>query len=152
MQQAKTGDSVHIHYTGKLTNGEQFDSSEGREPLNFTLGSGMVIKGFDEGVTGMVVGDKKTVNIPAKNAYGDVNPEMIMEFPKSNMPPDMVVTQGQQLVMNSGDGQQIPVTVVAVNEQTLTIDANHHLAGKELIFDLELVKIDAQKSSIILEP
>jgi FKBP-type peptidyl-prolyl cis-trans isomerase 2 len=150
--QAKTGDSVQIHYTGRLTNGEQFDSSAGREPLPFTLGSGQVIKGFDDGVTGMVVGEKKTINIPANEAYGEVNPEMIFEFPKANMPPDMVVEAGMQLMMNNGEGQQMPVTVVEVKDEAIVIDANHALAGKELIFDLELVAIDAPKSSIILEP
>jgi FKBP-type peptidyl-prolyl cis-trans isomerase 2 len=152
MQQAKTGDSVQIHYTGRLTNGEQFDSSAGREPLAFTLGSGMVIKGFDDGVTGMTIGEKKTINIPAAEAYGDVNPEMVFEFPKANMPPDMVVEPGMQLMMNNGQGQQLPVIVQEVKEEVLIIDANHHLAGKELVFDLELVAIDAPKSSIILEP
>jgi FKBP-type peptidyl-prolyl cis-trans isomerase 2 len=150
--QAKTGDSVQIHYTGRLTNGEQFDSSVGREPLPFTLGSQQVIKGFDDGVTGMVVGEKKTINIPPHEAYGEVNPEMIFEFLKANMPPDMVVEAGMQLMMNNGEGQQMPVVVKEVKEEVLVIDANHALAGKELIFDLELVAIDAPKSSIILEP
>ncbi len=152
MQQAKSGDSVKIHYTGRLTNGEQFDSSAGREPLAFTLGSGMVIKGFDDGVTGMVVGEKKTVNIPPHEAYGEASAEMIFEFPKSNLPPDMTVTAGMQLMMNNGQGQQLPVVVKEVKEEVLVIDANHHLAGQELVFDLELVAIDAPKSSIILEP
>jgi peptidylprolyl isomerase len=152
MQQAKQGDGVQIHYTGRLTNGEQFDSSAGREPLAFTLGSGQVIKGFDDGVTGMAIGEKKTINIPAAEAYGEVNSEMVFEFPKSNMPPDMVVEAGMQLMMNNGEGQQMPVTVQEVKEESIIIDANHHLAGKELIFDLELVSIDAPKSSIILEP
>jgi FKBP-type peptidyl-prolyl cis-trans isomerase 2 len=151
MQQAKQGDNVHIHYTGKLTNGEMFDSSAGREPLTFIIGSGMVIKGFDNGVTGMTIGEKKTINIPANDAYGDVNPEMIFEFAKANMPPDMVVQAGMQLVMNNDQGQQLPVIVKEVKEEVLIIDANHALAGKELIFDLELVAIDAPKSSIIME-
>ncbi len=150
--QAKTGDSVQIHYTGKLANGEQFDSSAGREPLPFVLGSGQVIKGFDDGVTGMTVGEKKTISIPPHEAYGEVNEEMVFEFPKSNMPPDMVVEAGMQLMMNNGEGQQMPVVVKEVKDEVLVIDANHALAGKELIFDLELVAIDAPKSSIILEP
>jgi FKBP-type peptidyl-prolyl cis-trans isomerase 2 len=150
--QAKQGDSVKIHYTGRLTNGEQFDSSAGREPLAFTLGSGMVIKGFDTGVSGMTVGEKKTINIPVDEAYGAVNEQMIFEFPKSNMPADMQVEAGMQLMMNNGEGQQLPVMVKEVKEEVIIIDANHPLAGQELVFDLELVSIDAPKSSIILEP
>jgi FKBP-type peptidyl-prolyl cis-trans isomerase 2 len=151
MQQAKSGDSVKIHYTGRLTNGEQFDSSVGREPLTFTLGSGMVIKGFDDGVTGMVVGEKKTVNIPPHEAYGEASAEMIFEFPKANLPADMTVEAGMQLMMNNAQGQQLPVVVKEIKEEVLVIDANHHLAGQELVFDLELVSIDAPKSSIILD-
>jgi peptidylprolyl isomerase len=150
--QAKQGDNVQIHYTGRLTNGEQFDSSAGREPLAFQLGSGMVIKGFDDGVTGMTVGEKKTINIPSAEAYGELNEEMVFEFPKSNLPPEMEVEVGMQLMMNNGEGQQLPVVVREVKEETLIIDANHPLAGQELIFDLELVAIDAPKSKIILEP
>jgi peptidylprolyl isomerase len=141
MQQAKSGDSVKIHYTGRLTNGETFDSSAGREPLAFTLGSGMVIKGFDDGVTGMITGEKKTITIPPDEAYG-----------LQNLPPEMEVEAGTQLMMNNGQGQQLPVVVIEVKEEVIVIDANHQLAGKELIFDLELVAIDAPKSSIILEP
>jgi peptidylprolyl isomerase len=152
MQQAKTGDSVKIHYTGRLENGEQFDSSAGREPLEFKLGSGMVIKGFDDGVTGMAVGEKKTIHIGANNAYGDKNPEMIFDFPKANLPADMLVEPGQQLMMNNGQGQQLPVVVIEIKDEVIVIDANHHLAGLDLIFDLELVAIAAPKSSIILEP
>jgi peptidylprolyl isomerase len=152
MQQAKQGDSVKIHYTGRLNNGEQFDSSEGREPLEFTLGNGMVIKGFDDGVTGMTIGEKKTINIPPHEAYGEVNPEMIMDFPKNNMPAEMVVEAGMTLMMNNGQGQELPVKVVEVKEDSIVIDANHQLAGQALIFDLELVEIDAPKSRIILEP
>jgi FKBP-type peptidyl-prolyl cis-trans isomerase 2 len=149
--QAKQGDSVKIHYTGRLTNGEQFDSSAGREPLAFDLGSGMVIKGFDDGVTGMTVGEKKTINIPPHEAYGEVNAEMIIEFPKANMPPEMVVEAGMQLMMNNGEGQQLPVVVREIKDEVIVIDANHPLAGQELIFDLELVEVKP-KSSIILEP
>ncbi len=152
MQQAKQGDSVQIHYTGTLLNGEQFDSSTGREPLSFTLGSGMVIKGFDDGVTGMAVGEKKTVHIAPAEAYGEANAEMIFDFPKTNLPADIVIEAGMQLMMNNGEGQQLPVIVQEIKEESIVIDANHQLAGKTLIFDLELVAIDAPKSSIILEP
>jgi FKBP-type peptidyl-prolyl cis-trans isomerase 2 len=152
MQAAKSGDTVKVHYHGRLTTGETFDSSEGREPLEFTIGSGMVIKGFDDGVTGMNTGEKRTINIPVEEAYGPVNPEMIFDFPKSNLPPEMEVEIGMQLMMHNGSGQQIPVVVREVKEENIIIDANHPLAGQELVFDLELVSVAGGKSSIILEP
>ena len=116
MQTVKSGDTVKVHYHGRLTDGTTFDSSEGREPLEFEVGSGMVIKGFDDGVTGMIVGDKKTINIPAEEAYGPRNEEMLVEFPRTNFPPDMEPVVDMQLNMTSGDGQVIPVVVVEVNE------------------------------------
>ena len=150
MQQVKNGDKVKVHYHGKLTNGETFDSSEGRQPLEFEVGSGMVIKGFDAGVMGMKVGDKKTINIPAELAYGPKNPEMVIEFPKSQFPEGMEVEIGMPLVMSSAPGQQIPVTVVEVKKEAVVLDANHHLAGEVLIFDLELVEIIGGKPLIIM--
>ena len=150
MQQVKNGDKVKVHYHGKLTSGETFDSSEGRQPLEFEVGSGMVIKGFDDGVMGMKVGDKKTINIPAELAYGSKNPEMIIDFPKSQFPDGMAVEIGMPLMMSSASGQQIPVTVVDVKEEAVVLDANHHLAGEELIFDLELVEIVGSKPLIIM--
>lgn len=150
MQQAKKGDTVKIHYHGRLTDGTTFDSSEGREPLQFELGSGMVIPGFDNGVTGMSVGEKKTINIPAAEAYGESNPDMIMDFPKAQFPPDLTPEVGMQLTMHNGAGQQFNVTIIELKEESVILDANHHLAGKELIFDLELVDIKA-KSLIITQ-
>src|SRR5689334_11180078 len=141
MQQVKKGDKVKVHYHGKLRSGETFDSSNGREPLEFTVGSGQVIKGFDDGVKGMKIGDKKTVEINVENAYGEKSPEMIIEFPKTQFPPDMNPEQGQQLMMSNGDGQSFPVTVAEVREESVLLDANHPLAGQDLIFDLELVDI-----------
>jgi FKBP-type peptidyl-prolyl cis-trans isomerase 2 len=141
MQQAKNGDKVKVHYHGKLRSGETFDSSQGREPLEFTLGSGQVIKGFDEGVTGMQVGDKKTVEIPVQDAYGAKNEDMLIEFPRNQFPPDLNPEVGMQLMMNNGDGQQFPVNIVEVKEDSVVLDANHPLAGQDLIFDLELVEI-----------
>ena len=141
MQQVQQGDKVKVHYHGKLRSGETFDSSNGREPLEFTVGSGQVIKGFDDGVKGMKVGDKKTVEINVENAYGEKSPEMIIEFPKTQFPPDMNPEQGQQLMMSNGDGQSFPVTVAEVREESVLLDANHPLAGQDLIFDLELVDI-----------
>ncbi len=150
MQTVKSGDMVKVHYHGRLTDGTTFDSSEGREPLEFKVGSGTVIKGFDDGITGMGVGEKKTINIPAEDAYGPANDEMLVEFPRSNFPPDMVPVEGMQLNMTSGDGQVIPVIVVEVKEASVVLDANHPLAGEELIFDLELVEIIGAKPLIIM--
>ncbi len=148
MQPAKKGDKVKVHYHGKLTNGNTFDSSEGREPLEFEIGGGMVIAGFDDGVTGMTIGEKKTVNIPADQAYGPKQEEMIMEFPKDRFPADMVPEVGMQLNMSNGSGQNFPVVIVELKEDIVVLDANHPLAGEELVFDLELVEIEP-KSLII---
>src|SRR4026209_462526 len=141
MQQAKSGDKVKVHYHGKLTNGETFDSSEGRAPLEFEVGTGMVIKGFDDGVTGMKVGDKKTLNIPYHEAYGPKNPDMIIEFPREKFPTDMEIEIGTPLVMTGGAGEQFQVVVSQVKENSVMLDANHPLAGQDLVFDIELVEI-----------
>jgi len=142
MQQVKSGDTVKVHYHGRLTDGTTFDSSSGRDPLEFKVGSGQVIKGFDDGVTGMTVGDKKTVQIPVHDAYGPKDESMVIEFPKENFPPDMNPEEGMQLNMTNGSGQVIPVVIVGVGEESVILDANHPLAGQELIFDLELVNIE----------
>ena len=141
MQQVQNGDKVRVHYHGKLRSGETFDSSEGREPLEFTVGSGQVIPGFDEGVRGMQPGEKKTIEIPVDQAYGQKSQEMIIEFPSNQFPPDMKPEVGMQLMMNNGQGQQFPVTIAEVRDETVLLDANHPLAGQDLIFDLELVEI-----------
>jgi FKBP-type peptidyl-prolyl cis-trans isomerase 2 len=150
MQQVKNGDKVKVHYHGKLTNGETFDSSEGRDPLEFEVGAGMVIKGFDDGVTGMSVGQKKTVNIPVDNAYGPRNEEMVIEFPKERLPQDMQLEEGMPLMMSNGEGQQFQVLVVEVKDNIVVLDANHPLAGEELVFDIELVEIVGAKPLIIM--
>ena len=141
MQQAQNGDKVRVNYHGKLRTGETFDSSQGREPLEFTVGSGQVIKGFDDGVRGMSVGDKRTVEIPVQDAYGEKSTEMIIEFPKDQFPPDMNPEVGQQLMMSNNSGQSFPVTIAEVKEESVILDANHPLAGQDLIFDIELVEI-----------
>ena len=141
MQQVKSGDKVKVHYHGKLRNGETFDSSQGREPLEFTVGGGQVIKGFDDGVMGMQVGDKRTVEIEVTDAYGEKNEDMVVEFPKEQFPPDMKPEVGMQLMMNNGQGQSFPVLVKEVREDNVLLDANHPLAGEDLIFDIELVEI-----------
>ncbi len=150
MQQVTKGDTIQVHYHGTLTNGEVFDSSTGRAPLEFEVGSGMVIPGFDNGVLGMQVGDKKTINIPFMEAYGPKQAEMIVEFPKTQFPTDLNPEVGMALTMNNGQGQQFQVNVVEVKEEVVVLDANHPLAGQDLTFDLELVSIDTP-SKIITE-
>lgn len=140
--QAKNGDNVAVHYTGKLTTGEQFDSSAGREPLFFTVGGGQMIKGFDLAIPGMVIGEKKTITIAAIDAYGEKDPEAIIEFPKENVPADMKVEVGMQLTLSNQYGQPVPVTVQELKDDVIIFDANHHLAGKELVFDIELISIN----------
>ena len=150
MQQVKKGDTVKVRYHGRLEDGTTFDSSQGREPLEFEVGSGMVIAGFDEGVTGMQIGEKKTIHIPASEAYGPVQQEMIMEFPKNRFPADLTPEVGMQLNMSNGQGQNFPVVIVEVKDEVVVLDANHPLAGKDLIFDLELVEISGGSPLIIM--
>ena len=150
MQQVKSGDKIKVHYHGKLTNGETFDKSEGREPLEFEVGSGSVIKGFDEGVTGMSVGEKKTINIPFLEAYGPRNPDMVIEMPKERFPQDMEIEVGMPLAMSDGQGQQFQVVIVEIKDDVVMLDANHPLAGQDLVFDLELVEIAGRKPLIIM--
>jgi FKBP-type peptidyl-prolyl cis-trans isomerase 2 len=149
MQQAKNGDTVKVHYHGRLTDGTTFDSSEGREPLEFQVGSGSVIAGFDQGIEGMSIGEKKTINIPVEQAYGPKDPGMIVEFPIANFPPDMKPEVGMHLNMTNGSGQVIPVVITGVAADLVTLDANHPLAGQDLIFDIELVAIDSPSRIIM---
>ncbi len=142
MSIAKNGDNVTVHYTGKLTTGEQFDSSAGRDPLGFTVGAGQMIKGFDAAVPGMAIGDKKTITIVAAEAYGETNPDAIIQFPKTNVPADMVLEPGMPLTLTDQNGHPVQVVVVEVQEDVIVLDANHELAGKDLVFDIELVSIN----------
>jgi peptidylprolyl isomerase len=141
MQQAQNGDQVKVHYTGRLVSGEQFDSSAGRAPLEFTVGAGQMIRGFDAAIPGMVVGDKKTINIPAEDAYGERSEEAIIPFPVQNIPPDMQLQAGMQLTLSDQQGNPVPVVVLEIREDVVLLDANHRLAGEALIFDIELVSI-----------
>ena len=141
MAEVKSGDVVKVHYTGKLANGEQFDSSIGKDPLEFTVGAGQMIAGFDAALPGMKVGDKKTINIVAKDGYGETDETAIIEFPKENVPADMKLEIGQQLTLSDQQGQPFPVVVKEVKDDIVILDANHFLAGKELVFDIELVEI-----------
>ncbi len=141
MQQVKNGDTVRVHYHGKLTDGSTFDSSEGKEPLEFTVGSGQVIKGFDDAMVSMGLGEKKIVQIPVDHAYGERNDDMIMEYPKAEFPSDMVPAVGMELHMSDNTGNVFPVVIAEVKEDTVLLDANHPLAGEDLTFEIELVSI-----------
>ncbi|WP_299563942.1 peptidylprolyl isomerase [uncultured Sulfitobacter sp.] len=143
MAEVKAGDTVHLHYTGTLLDGTTFDSSEGRDPLQFVVGSGQIIPGLDTAIPGMTVGEKKEVTIGADDAYGQPNPEMRQAVPREGIPADIPLEPGTQLQMQTPDGQAMPVTVIEADDATVTLDANHPLAGKDLKFDIELVKIDA---------
>ncbi len=141
MSDAKSGDTVRIHYTGTLADGSTFDSSDGRDPLEFTLGSGQVIPGFDKAVTGMAVGDEKTVEIPAADAYGPVDPNARQSFPRDKIPSEIPLEIGTMLQLSGPQGQPIMVQVAEVTDETVILDANHALAGKDLTFKLSLVEI-----------
>jgi FKBP-type peptidyl-prolyl cis-trans isomerase 2 len=142
MQQAKEGNVVKVHYSGRLKDGTIFDSSEGREPLEFTVGAGQMIKGFDAGVLGMAIGEKKTLQIAADDAYGVRDEEAIIEFPSENIPADMKLEPGMQLTLRNQNGQPVPVIVLEVKPTVVIMDANHMLAGQDLVFDVELVEIN----------
>jgi peptidylprolyl isomerase len=141
MSQAKSGNTVKIHYTGTLDDGTEFDSSAGREPLEFAIGSGQVIPGFDSAVDGMTVGDSKTVTIPAGEAYGERHDQLVQEVPKTALPDDMKAEVGTQLQSQGPDGQVMNLLVTAVEVESITVDGNHPLAGQALTFAIELVEV-----------
>ena len=142
MSAAKKGDKVQVHYKGTLTDGSVFDSSEGREPLEFELGTGQVIPGFENAVEGMTVGEEKTVNIPVDEAYGPHHPEMMLDVERTQLPPDMEPQVGLMLQVTTEQGQVAHMTIAEVGETTIKLDGNHPLAGKDLTFELNLVKIN----------
>ncbi len=141
MSEAKTGDTVRIHYTGTLTDGSEFDSSAGGDPLEFTIGSGQIIPGLDREIAGMTVGDTKKVTVIADEAYGPRESEAVQEVPREAVPDGINLVVGNRLQATTADGQQMVVTIAAVGDETVTMDANHPLAGEDLIFDVELVEI-----------
>ena len=141
MSEAKTGDTVRIHYTGTLTDGSEFDSSSGGDPLEFTIGSGQIIPGLDREVAGMTVGDTKKVTVAADEAYGQRQPEAVQEVPRDAVPEGINLVVGNRLQATTADGGQMVVTIAAVTDETVTMDANHPLAGEDLVFDVELVEI-----------
>lgn len=141
MSQAKQGDKVSVHYTGRLNDGTEFDSSRDRSPLEFTIGEAQVIPGFEEAVVGMDVDESKTISIPAAEAYGDYRQEMVFKIERTELPPSLDPQVGQRLQKGESDGRNMVVTVVEVSEESITLDANHPLAGQELTFDIELAAI-----------
>lgn len=143
MSVAKQGDVVHVHYTGKLVSGEVFDSSEGREPLAFTVGGGEVIAGFEVAVTGMQVGESKDVVIPANEAYGERREELMQTIPRELMQLGAEPQVGMQVEMHRQDGTVIPLLITNIDETSITVDANHPLAGEELHFNIQLAAIAA---------
>lgn len=140
MSVAKNGQAVKVHYTGRLEDGSVFDSSQGREPLAFTLGNGQMIPGFEEAVLGMSIGEVKEASIPCSQAYGERSNDLILEVPKAQVPADITPEVGMQLAINDGTNSR-PVVVSAVDDEKIVLDANHPLAGKDLTFEIELVEI-----------
>jgi len=139
--EAKKGDTVLVHYTGKLSDGTVFDTSEGRDPLEFAVGSGQVIAGFDEAMIGMTVGQSKVVDIPVDKAYGERNEEMVINAPLDQVPPGLDLELGMRLEMGGVNGELIRVVVTEITDSNIILDANPPLAGKDLIFAIELVEV-----------
>ncbi len=143
MTQAKTGDTVRIHYSGRLDDGTQFDSSAGRDPPQFTIGEGTIIPTLEEAIVGMAVGDTDTVNIAAEDAYGPRREEAVQTIERSMIPEEVELSVGGQVQATAPNGQQLVLTVVEMTDASVTLDANHPLAGQDLTFDIELVEIVA---------
>lgn len=141
MPEAKQGDTVTIHYTGRLDDGTVFDSSKNGDPLSFTLGEGKVIPGFENAVEGMEQGDRKTTTIPSEEAYGPRRDELVLQVPREQVPEEIDPKPGERLRMQSADGNTFDVVVAEAREDSLVLDANHPLAGRDLTFDLELVEV-----------
>ena len=140
---AKPGDTVAVHYTGKLADGSVFDTSKDRDPIQFVLGQRRVIPGLDKAVAGMSPGETKTAEVPAEEAYGPHKPELMVEFPRDRIPPGVSADVGQELQLKAADGRAMPAVVVEKSDAAITLDANHPLAGKDLTFELELVELVA---------
>lgn len=155
MLQAKNGDVVKVHYTGKHTNGSVFDTSLEREPLQFELGRGMMIQGFEEAILGMKIGEEKTINLSPAQAYGQVNPDMFFTIERASIPAEIDLKEGIQLQAHTEQGQPIQVVVREIKEDSVVLDANHPLAGQELVFDLQLIEIadggEAEKKPLLFD-
>ena len=137
----KIGDTVRVHYTGRLADGTVFDTSAGKDPLQFNIGSGMVIPGFDQAVVGMEPGESKSIEIPVKDAYGPHRHELIQEVNRNKVPTGLELRVGKRLTAQMQDGQIATLTVIKMSESTVTLDANHPLAGKDITFEIELVNV-----------
>jgi peptidylprolyl isomerase len=141
MPEAKQGDVVSVHYTGKLDDGTVFDSTSEDRPFEFTLGEGKVIPGFESAVSGMKIGESKTVTVKPDDAYGKRRDDLVVQVDRKVVPENLDLEVGQRLQMHRADGESVPVTVVDISEERVTLDANHPLAGRDLIFEIELVKV-----------
>jgi len=141
----RSGDTISVHYTGKVENGEIFDTSSGRRPLTFTVGTGQIIHGFDEAVVGMTTGQKKTVTIPPEQGYGHRQVELIVDIPKDAVPEDMEIEKGMMIELVDPQGNKMPAEVFEILDELIRMDLNHFLAGKTLVFDIEIVAIGAQQ-------
>lgn len=137
----QNGDEISVHYTGRLENGEVFDSSRGRSPLTFTVGSGQLIRGFDHAVIGMTVGEKKTVTLSPAEAYGDRQEDLFVDLRRKYIPEGMELEVGMVVELSDGSQNRIPAFVQEIHEEFVRMDLNHYLAGKVLIFDIEIVQI-----------
>jgi peptidylprolyl isomerase len=135
------GTKVQVHYTGTLDDGTQFDSSRDREPLELVIGQGMVIPGFEKAIVGMEPGQTVTVTIPEEEAYGPHNEDMVIQFPRTSFPAEIEPKIGEQLVLRAPDGQEVPALIVDMNDEEVSLDANHPLAGFALTFEIELVSV-----------
>ncbi|MGI3183664.1 FKBP-type peptidyl-prolyl cis-trans isomerase [Nioella aestuarii] len=142
MTEATSGSKVAFHYTGTLTDGSVFDSSEGRDPLSFTMGQGQIIPGLEKAFDGLKVGDEKTVTVPAAEAYGEHNPQAVQQIPRDQIPENIPTEVGTQLQMQAPNGQAIPVVIAEATDEHITLDANHPLAGKDLTFAVKVMSVE----------
>lgn len=141
MSQVKKDDTIKVHYTGKLNDGQVFDSSDGREPLEFKVGAGQMIPGFDKGVVDMGLNEKKTIEVPSSEAYGEPKDELFQQIPKEQLPKEIEPKEGMALTAQTQDGQQQQLIIKEVKDDSIVVDANHPLAGKDLVFEVEVVEI-----------
>ena len=142
MQEAQVGDLVSVHYTGKLTNGEVFDSSRDRDPLKFTLGNKELLGGFEDGVVGMKPGETKSLTLNPEQAFGDRREDLVLKLPKTDFPQHITPSVGLQLKMGNANGANLTVVITEVGEDSVTLDGNHPLAGQTIVFDIELIEIE----------
>ena len=140
-EKVKKGDTIQVHYTGKFKDGKEFDSSLNRQPLQFEVGAGRIIKGFEDAVIGLQTGEKKTVTVSAEDAYGSFDENLLIEIPRKNVPEDVTPEVGMRLQLVNQQGQAAHVVVTEILDKTVRLDANHPLAGKTLVFDLEVLEI-----------